>query len=65
MQFCAPTLKKTSVLVGTDRKETTTTPAGYLDLNMKGKIIKTVTLPALDESYKFESYKVTPTLLQP
>lgn len=33
-------------------------PNDFLSYNMKGKVIKTIALPARDASYKYESYKV-------
>ncbi|KAF2889531.1 hypothetical protein ILUMI_16642, partial [Ignelater luminosus] len=47
----------TLTLVGTDREETSTTLEDFSSLDMRGKIIKNIVLPALDRTYKYQSYK--------
>lgn len=47
-----------SISVDTERNEVTLSPKAFLSYNMKGKVIKSITLPAMDSTYKYESYKV-------
>lgn len=47
-------------LIGTDHKETTLNLVDYLKFNMNRQIIKSITLPPLDETYHYESYKIMP-----
>lgn len=38
--------------------ETTVSIADYINTDMKQKVMKKITLKALDHNYKYESYKV-------
>ncbi|KAF2900404.1 hypothetical protein ILUMI_05782, partial [Ignelater luminosus] len=50
----------TLTLVGIDRQEVRTDLVEFLSKDMRGKIIKNIVLPALDQTYKYESYKIMP-----
>lgn len=47
-----------SISVDTERNQVTLPPKEFLSYNMKGKVIKSITLSAKDSTYKYESYKV-------
>lgn len=46
------------ISVDTDLTETRMSPADYIDADMNHKIITKITLNALDDTYKYKSYKV-------
>ncbi|KAF2906096.1 hypothetical protein ILUMI_00078 [Ignelater luminosus] len=50
----------TMQIIGADNQETTKNMVDFLSFDMKNKIIKSFTLPALDNSYRYESYKIMP-----
>ncbi|KAF2885005.1 hypothetical protein ILUMI_21179 [Ignelater luminosus] len=54
------TVGATLTIVGIDQQEVTKNLVDFLSFDMKHKIIKSITLPSLDASYKYESYKIMP-----
>lgn len=53
------TVNATIVTIGTSKAEVTMSLLEYLNYDMNRQIIKSIVLPALDDSYKYESYKVS------
>lgn len=52
------TANATVVTIGPSRAEVTMSLLEYLNYDMNRQIMKSIVLPALDDSFKYESYKV-------
>nr|XP_023019888.1 xanthine dehydrogenase-like [Leptinotarsa decemlineata] len=54
------TLRATLTIVDTSDKETVVGPSEFLAINMDYKVIKKITLPPLNETYHYDSFKIMP-----
>lgn len=52
------TVNATLVTIGSSKAELTMSMANFLDFDMNHQVIKAIILPPLDNTYKYESYKV-------
>lgn len=48
----------TVTIIDTNKKEVKRSPGEFLAYNMKGKVIKEITIPARNSTFNYESYKV-------
>ncbi|XP_074037336.1 xanthine dehydrogenase/oxidase isoform X2 [Leptinotarsa decemlineata] len=54
------TLRATLTIVDTSDKETIVGPSEFLAINMDYKVMKKITLPLLNETYHYDSFKIMP-----
>lgn len=52
------TVNATMVTIDSSKAEVTMSLHDYLNYDMNHQVMKSIVLPALDENYKYESYKV-------